>query len=381
MIRRTPLSLRLGALILVLLVSLAGCQVSGDSTAEGTSAAQDVATSTQRLAATGTATAVASPVQGGDLVSGVQRVTEIVRPAVPMIVVQTTQAGLFGQQQAQEGVGSGVIFDARGYVLTNNHVVANADRMTVVLPDNRQFDAQLVGRAPNSDVAIIKIEGDNLPVAALGDSSNVRIGEWVVAIGNALGLPGGPTVTAGVVSAVDRTIGGQGPEGQAQPAMEGLIQTDAAINPGNSGGPLVNLNGEVIGINTATIQGAEGIGFAVSINQAKGIIDQILNGQRAAFLGISGATVTPAIAARVGLDVDHGVLVVEVQADGPAAAAGIQPGDVIMSINGTAVNDIDALQRTISNYAPGDEVTVTVHRSGREQQLTVILGESPIITG
>lgn len=311
----------------------------------------------------------------GDLTHAIRDVSRIIRPTVAFIAIQAGGTGAPGAP-GQQGVGSGVVFDERGYILTNNHVVENAEEMMVVLPDDpTSYRATLVGRSPSLDLAVIQIEGEDLPVATLGDSNELEIGEWVVAIGNALGLPGGPTVTAGVVSALDRTI----EAGQQQVSMEDLIQIDAAINPGNSGGPLVNLRGEVVGINTAAIQGAEGIGFAVSMDTAQRFIDEVLTGDPRPFLGITGGTLTAAVVERFDLAVDSGVLVIQVQADSPAQEAGIQPGDVIVAFDGKSIASTGELQETLDEYSPGDEVTVTINREGQEQELTVIIGESMII--
>ena len=311
-----------------------------------------------------------------NLTTVVQEVTEEVRPAVVFIAVTQTQLTPFGGEQEQQGVGSGVIFDAaEGLILTNNHVVEGADELSVVLPDGRQFPATIVGRAPQQDVAVIQIEGGDLPSARLAENDDLAIGEWVIAIGNALGLQGGASVTVGVVSALDRTLR----PSETEPPMEGLIQTDAAINPGNSGGPLVNLEGEVIGINTAKIPRAEGIGFAVPIGTAREIIDQILSGEPQATLGVSVATVTPELALRYGLPVDRGVLVIELEVDGPAAVGGMQPGDIIVAFDGAPIEGLDQLRAALDAHVPGDIVNLTVNRAGQEQQFEIELGASNVI--
>ena len=311
----------------------------------------------------------------GDFRNAVAQVAEEVRPSVVFLAVSVTQTGTFGQQEQAGGVGSGVIIDEAGYILTNNHVVADAETITVILDDGREFEGTVLGRSLNPDVALVQIEADDLQVAELGDNDELRIGEWVVAIGNALGLPGGPTVTAGVVGAVDRTLQAQ----QGAPAMENLIQIDAAINPGNSGGPLVNLDGEVVGINTAGIQGSENIGFAVAIEDAQDIIQQILEGERRAVLGITGGAVTAAIATQLNLAVDEGVVIVEVNEDSGAAEAGLQQGDVIVGVEGSSITDPSELRDALSEFAPGDTVTLTINRQGEEMQVDVTLGESEIV--
>jgi serine protease Do len=305
----------------------------------------------------------------------VEAVAREVSPAVAFVAVRRIERDIFGFGQVVEGVGSGVVFDRRGYILTNDHVVGDAQEIIVVLPDGRRFAGRVVGRSPENDIAVVKVDGNDLPVATLGDSDSLRVGQWVVAIGNALGLEGGPTVTAGVVSALDRTI----QPGPNEPPFGPLIQTDAAINPGNSGGPLVNLEGEVVGINTAKIQQAEGIGFAIPINEAKTIASQLLEARPEPYLGISGVTVTPPLVVRFDLPVDRGVLVVAVAPGSPAAQAGLLPGDIIVRFGGRVVTRASELEQALRRYQPGDRVDVVVNREGAERTLTVALGEAPVI--
>ena len=308
--------------------------------------------------------------------SDVELAVEKVRPAVVFLSVQVQSTGAFGMPEEQEGVGSGVIFDESGHILTNNHVIEGASTINVVLPDGRSYEGNVVGRSPNRDLAIVAIDTDDeLPVAELGVSGDLRIGQSVVAIGNALGLPGGPTVTTGVVSALGRTI----QAGMGQPPMESLVQTDAAINPGNSGGPLINLNGEVIGINTARIQQAEGIGFAVSVDTARNFVQQVVDQEPQPYIGISGLDISPAIAQQQGLPVDSGVLIIEVSPGTPAEESGVQPGDILLSMNGAGIETVQELQTELENYEPGDEVTLMLNRDGSETEITLTLGESPIV--
>jgi len=316
-----------------------------------------------------------APAPDSDFSTAIESVAARVTPAVVYVATRAIVPGLFGFGQIQQGVGSGVIFDPRGYILTNDHVIAGAQEILVVLGDGRQFTGRVIGRSPANDIAVVKIDGENLPVASLGDSDQLRVGQWVVAIGNALGLEGGPTVTAGVVSALSRTI----TPGPGEPAIGPLIQTDAAINPGNSGGPLVNLAGEVVGINSAKIQTAEGIGFAIPINKAKEIVQQLLEARPRAYLGITSVSVTPALAAAYGLPVGRGVLVVDVEAGGPADQAGIQPGDIIVGFDDRTITNANDLQAALGTHQPGDQVTVTVNRGGREERLTVTLGVAPVV--
>jgi serine protease Do len=312
----------------------------------------------------------------GDEPSDVELAVEQVRPAVVFLAVQVQASGPFGTPEEQEGVGSGVIIDQEGHILTNNHVVDGATTIDVVLPDGRTFEGQVLGRSPQRDLALIEIQTDEeLPVAELGVSEDLRIGQSVVAIGNALGLPGGPTVTTGVVSALGRTI----EPGMGNPLMENLIQTDAAINPGNSGGPLINLNGEVIGVNTARIQQAEGIGFAVAVDTARTFISQVVEQEPQPYIGITGLDLSPAIAQQYQLPADRGVLIVEVAPNTPAEDAGIVPGDILIALNDAPIETVQELQRTLEEYQPGDEITLVVNRDGSETEVSITLGESPIV--
>jgi S1-C subfamily serine protease len=328
---------------------------------------------------------------GSDLVTAVQRVNDKVRPAVVHITNEQVIDGLFASATQPAGAGSGVIYDQQGLVLTNNHVVAGAERLVVALPDGRTFTGVLVGADPITDLAVIRIDGDNLPVASIGDAAELEVGEWVVAIGNALSLPGGPTVTSGVVSALGRAI--QAPPGDPRgqvggPVLLDLIQTDAAINPGNSGGPLVNLDGEVVGINTLAagtspsgIQ-AVGIGFAISSSTFTRIAKQLVENGRAVhpYVGIRYVSLTPAIAAELGVKATHGAAIAEVVPGSPAGRAGLQPRDVVVAIEGEPLNSESALPRIIDAHRPGDTVTFTIERRSRTQDVDVTLGDSsPVI--
>ncbi len=227
-----------------------------------------------------------------------------------------------------EGKGSGLIIDRKGYVITNNHVIDEATRVQIHLKDGRTFLGEVVGSDSSTDIAVIKVDADNLPAASLGDSEKLKVGQIALAIGNTLGLQGGPTVSMGVVSALGRPLPG------TDFIFEGLIQTDTAINPGNSGGPLADIGGNVIGMNTAMIPFAQGVGFAIPVNTMKWVVQQILEKGRVIrpWLGISGANMNQAIARRYDLPADSGVLVVEVDSRGPAYEAGMRVGDVITQI-------------------------------------------------
>jgi S1-C subfamily serine protease len=286
-------------------------------------------------------------------------------------------------EETPQGAGTGFIIDPSGVIVTNYHVVAGAQSLRVQMspPDNRTFDATLVGIDPQTDLAVLKIAGQGLPTVPLGNSAELVIGEWVVAVGNALALPGGPTVTAGVVSAIGRDAQepGETPN-EPGPVLYDLIQTDAAINPGNSGGPLVNMRGQVIGVNTLGSAEAQGINFAISIDTAKPLIQQIRDTGRVTrgFLGISSTSVTASSAAADGLAVSDGVLVESVSPGGPAAQAGIRPGDVIVQIGDVPVHSQKDLQLALTlRYKPGETVPVKVNRGGQEQTLQVTLGTRP----
>jgi S1-C subfamily serine protease len=268
-----------------------------------------------------------------------------------------------------QGMGSGFIIDNEGYVLTNNHVIAEAREITVTLSDSRVFQGRLAGTSRRADVAVIKIEGENLSPATLGDSDKLRVGQRVYAIGNPFGLVGGPTVTSGVISALNRTIHSE------QGAFEGLVQTDAAINPGNSGGPLIDVEGKVVAINTAIIPFAQGIGFAVPINAAKAWTDDILlhGVVRKPWLGITGFTITRDVAAQYRLPVESGVLVVGVESDSPSSKAGMKKSDIILGMDGQKVGSIEDLQNVLKEKQPGEETELTVLRDSRQSQLRVIL--------
>ncbi|MBI4328566.1 MAG: trypsin-like peptidase domain-containing protein [Chloroflexi bacterium] len=297
------------------------------------------------------------------------------RPAVVSIYTQTLSPQRFFDPVPREGAGSGVVIDREGHVLTNNHVVEGARSLRVVLPDGRSFDdVELVGRDPRTDLAVLRIQGADLPVAPLGSSSALQIGEWVIAIGNALGLEGGPTVTAGVVSALGRGI-----TTDTGCTLYDLIQTDAAINPGNSGGPLLNLRGEVVGIDTAIAGQGTGIGFAISINQARPIVQQLIErGKvREPWMGVKIATVTPGIASQLRLSIKEGVAIVEVVPQTPAAAAGLRAGDVIVGLNGDKVATTAKLIAAIQPREPGDQITLSIVRDGRELSTALRLAESP----
>src|SRR5690606_24157897 len=277
------------------------------------------------------------------------------------------------------GAGSGVIFDSRGYILTSNHVVQQADRVTVLLHDRRRFEARVVARDPSTDVAVVRIEGDDLPVARLGDSDQLRLGDWVLALGSPLDLQF--SVTAGVVSAIGRAIGilGTGVDGeQATAPLEHFIQTDAAINPGNSGGPLINLNGEVVGINSAIASPTgvyAGYGFAVPIQLAKRVADDLIEYGvvHRPKLGVRISDLNAADVKVFKLPSAAGVKVAS-EPESPAREAGVRMGDVIVAVDGVPVSDASDLMAQIARRQPGDEVTLDIIRYGDRERVKVKLG-------
>ena len=274
----------------------------------------------------------------------------------------------------QRGQGSGFIISKDGFILTNNHVVEGADSIKVTLSDDRDFDAKVIGTDPQTDVALLKIEDPkNLPVLPLGDSANLEVGEWVIAIGNPFGLS--QTVTAGVVSATGRSSVGIN-------EYENFIQTDAAINPGNSGGPLINGRGEVVGINTALFSrtgGYMGIGFAIPINMAKSIEDQLQKEGKVTrgWLGVVIQNVDEDLAESFGLKQAGGILISEVQKDSPASAAGLKQGDIIIRLDGVELQDVSDLRNRVALLQPKSKAMVEIMRNGREKKIQVSIGEQP----
>ena len=280
----------------------------------------------------------------------------------------------------QRGLGTGVIIDEEGYVLTNEHVIHGADKVTVTLPDGREFKGEIKGADIRSDLAVVKIQAKNLPVAELGDSDQVKIGQWAIAVGNPFGCAGGgnePTVTVGVISAMNRTI-----RGPADRDYSNLIQTDAAINPGNSGGPLVNLNGKVIGINVAifsTTGGYQGIGFALPSNAAKAILGDLIQGRKVLYgwLGINVQDITEELAKYFGLESKEGLIVAQVLPDSPAEKSGLKDGDVIRTYDGQTLKDVRDLLKRVGRTPVGKRVSMGIIRDKRPMMLTVEIGQRP----
>ncbi|MEO0406324.1 MAG: HhoA/HhoB/HtrA family serine endopeptidase [Cyanobacteria bacterium P01_A01_bin.135] len=284
-------------------------------------------------------------------------------------------------ERVQRGLGSGFILDGQGHVLTNAHVVEGADRVSVTLKDGRALEGEVLGADPATDVAVIRVEADALPVVKTTNSEQLQPGEWSIAIGNPLGLDN--TVTAGIISATGRSSGEVGiPDKRVD-----FIQTDAAINPGNSGGPLLNAEGEVIGMNTAIIQGAQGLGFAIPINTVKEIAQQLIATGKVEhpFLGVQMATLTPDVKAQINADPNRpfqveaaeGVLLVRIVPNSPAAQAGLRVGDVVRAIDGEAIATSEELQALVAGRAVGSDLTLTIERNGQTTTQSVTLGELP----
>jgi S1-C subfamily serine protease len=275
-----------------------------------------------------------------------------------------------------QGVGTGFVIGSDGVIVTNAHVVDGADEVRVQLDGGQEVEGRVVGAAEQFDLAVVKIDGRNLPTVELGDSDSLQVGDQVVAIGNALGLEGEPTVTSGIVSGLDRVL--QEPNGVS---IANTIQTDAAINPGNSGGPLVDANGRVVGINTAIANPSESnnIGFAIAITPAESVIEQLRAGEEpeVAFLGVASRAVTGTLREEEDLEVDQGAFVTSVEPGTAAADAGIRAGDVIVSVDGTAVTSAEDVINAVRRRTPGDAITLVIDRDGDRRTVEVTLGARP----
>ncbi len=304
-----------------------------------------------------------------------KQVTEAVEKASESIVSVSSmrlERRFFGVVPL-EGQGSGIILDKKGLLITNNHVIDGASQVHVGLKDGRTFTGEVVGSDEATDIAVIRVDASDLPAAELGDSEALRVGQFVLAIGNALALPGGPTVSMGVLSAKGRPLPG------SDFIFEGLLQTDAAVNPGNSGGPLADLDGRVIGITTMMIPYAQGMGFAIPINTVKRIGQEILEKGKVSrrWIGISGIDVGPQLARRYGLQTESGFLVAEVIPRSPADFAGIRNGDVIVGADGSEVKHTKDLLFAISKVETGGTIRLDVDRTGSQRVLDVRPSEAP----
>lgn len=324
------------------------------------------------------------------------RVAEMVTPAVVNISTVTTGKGRapteqfrpFGndpffrdffdrffegmpRQRRQTSLGSGVIIDKSGLILTNNHVIKDADEITVKFANNKEAKGKIVGTDPKTDLAVIRVSTkEDLPVVALGNSDTLHVGEWAIAIGNPFGLD--HTLTVGVISATGRSEVGIA-------AYENFIQTDASINPGNSGGPLLNIRGEVIGINTAIVASGQGIGFAIPVNMARKVMEDLVKKGKVTrgWLGVGIQSLTPELAKSFGVGADEGILVNQVMPKSPAEAAGLKTGDLILSVDGKPVKDPRELQRIIGDAEIGKSIEFTILRDKARQTVKVQVGEMP----
>jgi S1-C subfamily serine protease len=361
--------MRTAILALVVALAATGCSIDLGSQQSGAASADNFST-----------------LNGGKT----EPVTAVVKQVLPAVVNVTTdvfQPDQFGNVQQGVGVGTGFLIRQDGVIVTNCHVVEGASKITVFTsstpPD--KYDARVIGGDCLHDVAVVKIDATGMPTVPLGNSGSLQLGQSVVALGYALALEGGPTVTTGIVSSLDRTFQAQDP--QCTVCKNGVrtysnaIQTDAAINHGNSGGPLVNMAGQVIGINSAGADTAENIGFAISIDSVKDTIQQAMQNPLAPgpYLGVSTQSVNAAMGYQLGLSVDHGAYVLATTQQGPAEKAGIKDGDVIVSIDGRTVNSAEDLGRLLDTLAPGQQVSVgVVEQGGGRRTVTVTLGTRPL---
>jgi S1-C subfamily serine protease len=361
--------IRIRALLLsvVLLLLFAGaCDTASDQTSTPTPTITATPTPTTQPTATPTQS-TPSPLPS------IADVVEKVTPAVVYISVEYIESSFFTQYLRTRS-GSGVLLSSDGYILTNNHVVEDARNIEVLLPDDdHTYQARLIGTDLLSDLAVIKIEGQNLPKVSFADTSKLRIGDWVIALGNALGLEGGPSVTIGIVSNLERSFTLE------ESTYYDVIQTDAAINPGNSGGPLVDLEGKVVGINTFIVYTAQNIGFAINASTAQRVYEDLVQyGQvTRPYLGVRLQTVTPALATELGLSTNKGVLALYVVPDSPSARAGLKAEDVITHFQGQEVREASQLIKLLWQYDVGDTVNITFWRGEEQHEVWVTLAERP----
>lgn len=314
-----------------------------------------------------------SPLHNSTTLPSIGNLVGIVKPAVASISVESVTRGLFFDF-TDEGAGSGIVISREGHVVTNWHVIQDVRGIRVNLPDGETYDATIVGGDVVTDLAVIKIEpAQPLTTVEFGNSDEVHVGDWAIALGNALALKGGPTVTMGIISAKGRTV--RTDRGD----LYDMFQTDAAINSGNSGGPLINLEGEVVGISTAMLKGAQGIGFAISSNAAVPIIKSLVEHGRVVrpLIGISGADLTPAIANRFDYSLAEGVVVTRLGLGGPAALAGLKVGDVITKLDGIPTPDMARFLTLLWSYRVGDTTKVEYSRNNKFYETTVTLVERP----
>jgi serine protease Do len=364
---RRPAAFLVWPALLVLALVLSACN-GGDENGSP----PDATPTTSATAASPTAV----PTRSDEPLS-VPEIVRLLRPSVVRVQTEGARFDILGRPVPTQGVGTGVILDDEGHIVTNNHVLRLdgqlATRIIVTLSDDRTFTAEVVGTDAPTDLAVLKIDAADLSTAALGNVSQLQVGEEVVAIGHALDLPGGPTVTRGVVSAKERVI-------QETPySIVDAIQTDASINPGNSGGPLVNRYGEVVGINTAIIAQAQGIGFAISIDLAKPLVQEIIEDGSVTrgFLGINIVDVTPSVAASFDLPVDSGVGVAGVERGSPADRTGLRVSDIIVRMGDLTITNSGDLLQALTKFRAGDTVAVEFYRDGDVREEEVTLADRP----
>ena len=302
--------------------------------------------------------------------TSVSEAVEKVTPWVASITTESSQISKFYTVKG-EGAGTGIVTKSNGYILTNAHVIENAKEINVHLPNQPTYKAKIVGIDKVSDLAVLKINAKNLEFASFTNSDKLKVGQWVLTVGNALALKGGPTVTIGIISGLNRTITTS--IGQ----FHGLIQTDAAINEGNSGGPLINLRGEVVGINQATVRGAQGIGFAIESNVASKILESLIETGKVIrpFFGISGQDFTKAIANELRIKHYEGIIVTTTTSNGPASESGIQAGDVITKLNDIHTPDMNKFLDALWKFSPGDKISVEFYRNQTKNIVTLTLIE------
>ncbi len=272
-----------------------------------------------------------------------------------------------------QGAGSGVIMNPEGYILTNNHVVEQTKKVDVYLCNGEKYEGHVIGTDPSTDIAVIKINGDNFYSGEFGNSDTLRPGQMAIAIGNSLGLSGGPSVTIGVISAIRRNIPSE------RGVLENMIQTDAAINPGNSGGPLIDSDGNIIGINNAIIPFAHGIGFAIPINVAKDVANELITYGRVTrpWLGILGIDINPTLASYYHLASEEGALIVQINEESPADKAGLEPGDIIQEIEGKHIKGMEDVRHTIWKRKAGENITLKILRKHKQILGTLKLAQTP----
>lgn len=367
--------------LVIALVTAACVSVQTSPTATSTSVTETPAGETQQGTPTAALPSSPTPTERPSTTTvafvqpkSIADIVQEVRASVVHIQTEATQYNFFNQPVPVSGVGTGEILDTAGHIMTNNHVVEDARKLVVTLSDGTTMQAKLVGADPFTDLAVIKVDASGLKPIRIGKSSELRVGDSVIAMGHALDLPGGPTVTGGLVSAIDRSI-----DVSSTVTIQHLIQTDAAINPGNSGGPLLNLRGEMIGMNTAKIQVGEGIGFAIAIDTALPLVRELIEKGRIerGFLGISASNVTDALALSQNLPVKQGIIIAEVAPNSPAAQTGLKRGDIIVGLAGRNIASFADLESILFENRVGSAVKIEYYRGGQKQTRDITLGSRP----